>query len=418
MERVIIFDLEEDFVRNLSYRLNQENSDILLEHHINKAQLKEAIFTYVDEYVFAIIDIDAYENCAKEIVDLLSKQYIPMLILTKQENVKYRDSIMRDYPIIDFGTKDNTKNFYYISNLINHMRNAEKLDILLVSNSTYDREFIHDNLLRRYPFDIIDANDKKDVANALEGNDKIKIIIIDIVPEDIGLEIVEEVRESHQKNELAIIVVTSSEYSYLAAKYLQVGANDFIMKPLLLETFHSRLNVVLETLSLFEKLQRVANVDFLTNLHNRRYFYEVGAMLFQNAKRKNIRLCTAIIDIDHFKKVNDTYGHAIGDVVLKEVARIIKTSFRSSDLHARLGGEEFSVIMIDAKENFIDNIFENLRQTIEKNVIKYDELEIKITISIGVTTVINENLVRTLEVADTNLYKAKDIGRNKIIITK
>lgn len=416
MERVIIYDNNQSFIENLSKRIQTDLEDVKVEIYDNIESLREALISNVDQYIFSIIDIDTDTDKCHSVIELISTQYIPMLILTDVKNLSLRDQTIKKYPIIDYATKDSSKNFHYIVSMIKHMKNAQDIEILLVSNSEHDRNYMYDNLLRRYPFDIIDVKDKEGVGNAIEQYENIKMMIIDIMPEDEALEIVEEVREFEQKDSLAIMAVTSRENSYLAAKYLQLGANDFIVKPIEIETFHSRMNVMIETLSLFRELHQLANVDYLTGLYNRRYFFESGNMLFANAQRKNISIYTAMIDIDHFKSINDTYGHNVGDIVLKEVAYLFKENFRSSDLLARVGGEEFALILVDPDEAYIPELFENLRKKVENLKIRNDDQFIEVTISIGVTDKIANNLEQTIHIADENLYKAKTTGRNKVVI--
>ena len=416
MERVIIYDNNTPFVKNLAKRIHADINSISVEVFHDIEDLREALIKNVDQYIFSIIDIDAEEDKCHDVINLISTQYIPMLILTGSHNLHLRDSMIKTYPIIDYATKDSSKNFHYISSLITHMQNAQNVEILLVSNSDHDRNYMYDNLLRRYPFEIIDANHRESVADAIENHHNIKIMIIDMMPEEDALQIVEDVREFEQKDSLAIMAVTYKENTYLAAKYLQLGANDFIMKPIDIETFHSRMNVMIEILSLFQKLQKLANVDFLTGLYNRRYFFESGHMLYANAQRKNINIVTAMIDIDHFKSINDTYGHNTGDLVLKEISYLFKQSFRTSDLIARVGGEEFAVILVDAKEEHVSELFEELRKKVENLTIQTETHTINVTISIGVTFEVNESLEKTIQLADQNLYEAKETGRNRVII--
>jgi diguanylate cyclase (GGDEF)-like protein len=417
MERVIIYDSDCGFASSLSQRIKSDISDVEIDNFTSIDELKSGLSKDDDRYIFSIIDIDKDDENFDEVVNLLSKQFIPILILTKKENISYRDEMINKYPIIDYATKDSSKNFHYIISMINHMRNSKNIEVLLVSNSEHDRKYMNDNLLRRYPFNIVEATDKLSVQRALVEHENIKIMIIDMMPEEEALQIVEEVREIEPKDSLAIMAITSIENTYLATKYLQLGANDFVVKPISVDTFYSRMNVMIETLSLFQRLQKLANMDFLTSLYNRRYFYEAGKLLYASGLRKNIKIAAAMLDIDFFKSINDTYGHGAGDIVLKEVAHIIKSSFRSSDLVARVGGEEFSIILVDAEEEKIINIFEKLRSDIEALDIDTPEGNIKVTISIGVTLDLCENLEKMIKKSDSNLYEAKQTGRNKIVLS-
>jgi len=157
--------------------------------------------------------------------------------------------------------------------------------------------------------------------------------------------------------------------------------------------------------------------DSLTNTFNRRYFFEVAQHSVALAQRDKRTLSLLMVDIDYFKKVNDTYGHQIGDNVLITLAKKIKTAIREGDIFARVGGEEFALLLQNSSLKEATNIAEKLRILIEKTSFTYHESTINITISIGVSTSKKDTIfsLETLyETADTQLYKAKKLGRNRV----
>ena len=134
--------------------------------------------------------------------------------------------------------------------------------------------------------------------------------------------------------------------------------------------------------------------------------------------RNNQDLSIIAIDIDRFKKINDTFGHNMGDEVLIKVANILRSSIRKSDIVARFGGEEFVILLINASLDEATSIAEKIRVTIEKTIIKVDNREIRITSSFGVATLNKENneeITTTLQRADDLLYIAKKHGRNEVV---
>ena len=169
-----------------------------------------------------------------------------------------------------------------------------------------------------------------------------------------------------------------------------------------------------EILSVTESFERSFR-DSLTGIGNKLMLKERANELFQQSKQFKIPLSLIIFDIDHFKKVNDTYGHLAGDFILKEVVRLVASCFRSGDVLARCGGEEFCVVMkslVDRAENAI----ELARQKLEAHLFQYKEHKIKVTISAGVTNQreTDKSWLEMYERADKLLYKAKNTGRNKI----
>jgi diguanylate cyclase (GGDEF)-like protein len=161
------------------------------------------------------------------------------------------------------------------------------------------------------------------------------------------------------------------------------------------------------------KIKEMANTDFLTGLSNRRYFFEVGESLFQNAKRGNISISVAMFDIDHFKRVNDTSGHAAGDFIIRGIAEILTANLRKADVIARFGGEEFCIILHCKDRDDSYTVVDKLRLLVEQHVFMFEGKKIDVTISAGLTSVIGESLDEMVDKADEMLYKAKNGGRNR-----
>lgn len=165
-----------------------------------------------------------------------------------------------------------------------------------------------------------------------------------------------------------------------------------------------------------EKLLKISTSDFLTNIPNRRYFFDMGSKAFNLAKREEQKLCVVCIDIDFFKKVNDTFGHQIGDEVLKFVSSSLKNKIRKSDILARTGGEEFMIILNNTDIQGASNLSEKIRNFFSENNFKNKKLDIPVTISIGISQIkdIDENLDTIIARADKALYKSKELGRNQV----
>jgi len=165
-----------------------------------------------------------------------------------------------------------------------------------------------------------------------------------------------------------------------------------------------------------KKLMEQANRDPLTNLYNRRYFNEIIINLMQLSKRSKSDLSIMMIDIDDFKKVNDTYGHSVGDIVINKLADIFRKNTRTSDIIIRFGGEEFVIILPSTSTKYSKSICEKLRKAVENNTISLEKnQEIKFTISIGLSLVgLDDNSIDiALHKADEALYKSKQNGKNQ-----
>ncbi|NQX67269.1 diguanylate cyclase [Paenibacillus alba] len=164
----------------------------------------------------------------------------------------------------------------------------------------------------------------------------------------------------------------------------------------------------------FQRMERAATFDFLTELNNHRTFDEVFNASMEKAMEKNETLSLLMIDIDHFKKINDTYGHSNGDIVLKQFGKILKETSRSFDIVSRNGGEEFSVLLYDLPHKHALVVGNRIRSAISKHeFVLHDGHGIQITVSIGAATY-PDTKEELIEQADKALYKAKMDGRNRI----
>jgi diguanylate cyclase (GGDEF)-like protein len=185
-------------------------------------------------------------------------------------------------------------------------------------------------------------------------------------------------------------------------------------------TYKSRSIFLYHKLETFNRqaLEVMAHTDVLTGLNNRRYFERLASQAISEAQQNNEETYLLIFDVDHFKTINDTYGHDVGDEVLKKISEVCKKVLRRSDLFARFGGEEFIVLLSNTDKSNVHRIAERLRLQIENSPLHVNgNTPIQFTISIGVTTLgeAQNDLNAAIKQADNALYKAKFSGRNKVI---
>ena len=163
------------------------------------------------------------------------------------------------------------------------------------------------------------------------------------------------------------------------------------------------------------RLHELSITDRLTNIYNRGYWEECLKQQFRIFMRTKVPVTLLMFDIDHFKNINDTYGHPAGDQVLRDVSAILKKIVRNSDIAGRYGGEEFTILLLDANREASYHVAERLRKAVESHTVHYQNLEINFTISIGLCTLSDvtsspqEWLVKT----DNSLYFSKEHGRNR-----
>lgn len=178
---------------------------------------------------------------------------------------------------------------------------------------------------------------------------------------------------------------------------------------------HELKNLTLELSIAKEKAETMALVDELSNLNNRRAFYEKGKVLVDDCQRNNENLSIILMDIDDFKKVNDTLGHAAGDAVLVQVGARLKQSTRNADLCARVGGEEFGILVKTSGTSGTVHLAEKLRKEISETPFIFNNKDISLSASFGVAEG-KSDLDTLFNRADTAMYKAKEEGRNRVVV--
>ena len=184
-------------------------------------------------------------------------------------------------------------------------------------------------------------------------------------------------------------------------------------------TVAGHLTVAMHNAQAFSAVQTRAITDQLTGVYNRRFFEERMSAELSNAQHQKYPVCLALLDVDHFKTINDTHGHAVGDMVLHKLGFLLKTNLRKGSVVARFGGEEFAVILPNAVLHTAHFIMDNIRRLIESNIATDDGKPITISVGVceanpGDTAGLNVMQQILIQKADENLYRAKRSGRNRV----
>jgi two-component system, cell cycle response regulator len=244
------------------------------------------------------------------------------------------------------------------------------------------------------------------------------------LPDIDGAVLCHEVKSNPELKLRYVIMLTGEDEQDDKVMGLDLGADDYITKPFQAAELMARIRAAKrivdlqkELLESNRRLELLSITDGLTKLYNHRHFQDELARAFEESQRYQRPLSLAIVDLDFFKKVNDTYGHAIGDEVLKAVSRIFGQSIRSADLASRYGGEEFTVMMPETELNDAITFAEKIRTLVEEHPIPTQAGSIQVTVSIGVGTVPHSHIHSAKELivaADKALYRAKKNGRNQV----
>ncbi len=292
-------------------------------------------------------------------------------------------------------------------------------NILIVDDDVAIRDAMHEFIqMSGYASHIADSAED---ALAIIENQPIDVVITDIMlPGMDGLELTDHIKQNH---DIDVIVMTgySGDYSYEEA--ISKGASDFVFKPVRFEELLLRLRRVLkerrltqERVHMLERLKRLSITDGLTNLYNSRYFYSQLKAEVERSNRYNHPLSLLLLDIDNFKKYNDSYGHLEGDKVLVRLGQVIKSCLRAMDSAYRYGGEEFTVILPETEGAEAATVAERIRAAVEELRFKpVGDTKVSITVSVGVTEYIRgEDVAVFVQRADRAMYQSKDKGRNHV----
>ncbi len=277
-------------------------------------------------------------------------------------------------------------------------------------------------------FQSLEAEDGEAAWKLLLTEADIELLITDLtMPHLDGFGLIQRLRENHaaRMQNLPVIVVTGADDTAARERAFHAGANDFLTKDSdrieLLARLRAHLKLA-QTIRQLEASQRElraqANTDPLTGLANRRFFDEIAGKELSLMRRQQDYFSVLMIDIDHFKAVNDTYGHPAGDEILKRVAATLSANLREEDTVARIGGEEFVVCSPATNRLASIVLAERLRKAVESLSIEFDGKRIPVTISLGIALrpLDGDDLQALLSVADERLYRAKQDGRNRFCV--
>jgi diguanylate cyclase (GGDEF)-like protein len=313
----------------------------------------------------------------------------------------------------------------------------EKVNLLIVDDESEDLHLMS-HLLKGEVDNCYTTMSGKEALNIV-GEKKINIVLVDILmPNMTGFEVCQEVRKYFTTWPIQIVLISGLTNDQFLEQAIEVGGDDFITKPIMalelkrrikvatvrlkyLLRLHNEARILQETVAAKEKenkeLKTMANFDMLTGLLSRVSLFNTIDNELARAQRTGAGLSGIMMDIDHFKQVNDSYGHQSGDCVLSELGTKLRKYLRRYDYAGRYGGEEFFIVLTNAtlQQGFV--IGERFREQLENNQFSCNSHKIKLTVSMGVAQYrTGETRDSWIARADKALYKAKEHGRNRIVL--
>ena len=397
-------------------------------------------------------EMDGFEVC-RRLKENPATMHIPVVMVTAldspQDRVKGLEAGADDFltkPVNDLALVTRVKSLVRLKMLTDDLRmRAASGDELAISQfQTIDeldptqnrgRVVIVDDRASSYEKVVRILSENNDVDVITNGNDALiriaegdhELAVISLNLQDVdSLRLCSHLRSLERTRALPIVVIADGEQESMVSRAVELGVNDYIRRPVDAHELKARINTQLKRKRyndcLRESVQKTIEMavkDPLTDLHNRRYFESHFEALFEKALNTSKPLSAIMCDIDHFKAVNDTYGHDVGDAVIKECSLRIRKSIRNIDIACRYGGEEFVIIMPDTNIELAKNVAERIRQEVSAHPIiaSNGSHQVPITVSMGVACIEppEDTPEKLLKRSDVALYHAKRTGRNRVV---
>jgi len=413
MQRILIVEDNKTLAKLISKKISESlgfEVDVAYSLHETK------LFLRMHKYFVTLLDLNLPDAPNGEVVDYVLSHENQAIVLSGNIDKDFRKKMLQKN-IIDYVNKGGVDDINYIIQMIDRLQKNQEHKVLVVDDSMVIRKQMK-NMLDNLYFKVITVAHGEEAIGMLEINDDISLVITDYnMPVMNGLDLTREIRKTYKKDDLSIIALSSNEDDEINAMFLKNGANDYIKKPFSKEEFSCRINNSIEALENLNIVTNHANRDFLTGLYNRRYFFLNMQDYIGEIEESAEKFAVAMLDIDHFKKVNDTYGHDVGDKVIVHLSEILTSSTNYNDMVARFGGEEFCIVLKNVNQFSAIDIFSRLKDEVQNTAVyAEDGKEIRFTVSIGVTMSSEDSLEDAIAQADMMLYNAKKDGRNKVVL--
>jgi diguanylate cyclase (GGDEF)-like protein len=413
MKKILIIQAQQCLYRTL---VSQITAVTNLHVDVVETLQDASIMIEKNHYFLMLLDVDLPDSSSQEVRDFLLQKEIPAIIMADVIYDDFKMQLQRSL-VVDYVIKESPEVITHIVKSVNRIYRNLSTKVLVVDDAASDRALIS-MLAKHQLYQVCEVSNGEEAIKILERDSQIKIIVADIhMPKLDGMKLLKFIRERKLQNELAILGVSSDTESLI--RFMKLGANDFVIKPFTKREFITRLNHLADVYEHIKELDELSSRDYLTGLRSRKYFFEEATPYVYQAYKSKEPCAVAMIDIDNFKRINDSYGHDIGDVVIQRLAKVLHAGLKGSDIVARYGGEEFCVLLRDTKPEDAKVVFENLRKKVEKEVVHVMGIpygvDVTFSVSIGLNTQPQYSLEKMLIEADFLLYEAKKMGKNRVV---
>lgn len=366
--------------------------------------------------VIAIVDLnlpDASRDQVFEFVASLHRHRSKAIIMTCENSFEVRMQAVRNLAAAFFTKPPKINELVAkIRNLLD-IENERPYRVLMVDDQATVLSY-YKALLEQDAFEFRGVTNPSDLLVALDGYNPDLFILDYHLPDYNGAELARLLRQIPEYEAVPILFMTAEQSALIKDDLVELGSDDVIPKDLSVESLLSQLNARVKR---GRKLRQLMKQDSLTRLHNHGYIQELAQQLFAMASRKQQPCSMIMLDIDHFKSVNDRFGHAVGDRVIVSLSQLLLQRLRKSDAIGRYGGEEFLILMPDTAPADALNVMQQILSQFSQIAFNEDKQMFSVTFSAGVASSIDfDSAQAALDAADKTLYHAKALGRNRVLL--
>lgn len=409
-EKILLVEDQKSMALLLQARLSHccPYSEVVVAHTFSEAK---SILEADNSIKVCLTDLTLPDSSNYEIVDLLKDFKITTVVFTGSYSEAVRERVF-DAHVADYVIKDGQNSIdYAVSSVHALLRNPDKHVWILSDNIKFIQRT--QGLLRIQRYQLKVFEDYTDVIKTLDASVP-DLLIIERLDGEKKLSIydlVREVRTRYSDHDLPILAIEKEDKINQSIKLMKYGVGDLLTENYLPEELYLRVRKNIEQSQAYKDIKRISEIDGLTQIYNRRAFFEQAKDIFERFKNDKKPFFLIMADIDHFKKVNDSYGHQVGDQAITFTAAYLQSVF-SKSLVARFGGEEFIVFGECESREKVLSLCESFRQEVE--IQSYASVEVELTVSQGVAFS-GETLDKVIAAADEALYEAKSGGRNQVV---
>ncbi len=378
--------------------------------------VRKLIEEHGSEFVLAVVDTRLPDAPNGEVLDTLTQHSIPTIAISSKVTEEIADRLL-DKHIVDCVLKRNDEDIELLADIVQQTLCNPQRKILCYSQNDFDRKKIR-QMLDIHRYTVIDVRNKADIRRQLNDHKDISLLIMDqSTLQSNAIETISELREYYRREDLAIAAVCEQEDQRLSAKLLRAGANDVIRQPMATDEFYYRIKQCVESVERVREIKYSATRDVLTGTYNRDYLFDVGEKLYASAKRGDIRLTMAVIEIDNFEQITTRHGVKTSNAVLEALAPKLMDELRQNDILARYDASKFICLANNVGEHNAIMVFERIRQLVNKTKVEYPMGTLSISCSIGASTNLDESFLDMISNAQGALQAAIDNGKNCVIVT-